>query len=107
MTEPQDARRRFLIQAAVAATAVPLLARMAFTPARADALKKLTLDNPQAKALHYAADAATVKDPAYKAGSLCSNCQLFIPATGGCELFPDFSVDPKGWCSAWAGPTKA
>jgi hypothetical protein len=101
MTEPQDSRRRFLIQAAVAATAVPLLARTAFTPARADALAKLTLDNPQAKALHYSDNALSVKDPAYKAGSTCSNCQLFIPANGGCELFSGFSVDPKGWCSAW------
>jgi len=102
MTESPNSRRRFLMQAAVAATAVPLLAKMAFTPVHADALKKLTLDNAQAKALHYTENAATVKDPAFKAGSSCSTCQFFTPATGACALFVGYSVNPKGWCSGWA-----
>ena len=102
MIESKSTRRRFLIQAAVAATAVPLLARMAYSPAQADALKKLTLDNAQAKALHYSDNASAVKDPAYKAGSNCAGCQLFTAATGACALFAGYSVNPKGWCSAWA-----
>lgn len=101
MNETRISRRRFLVQAAVAATAVPLLARMTFSPARADALKKLTLDNAQAKALHYSENAAAVKDPAHKAGSNCADCQLFTAATGACALFAGYSVNPKGWCSAW------
>jgi hypothetical protein len=102
MTESRTTRRRFLIQAAVAATAVPLLARMAYRPAQAAALQPLTGDNAQAKALHYSDNAAaSAKDPVYKAGSACAGCQLFTAATGACALFVGYSVNPKGWCSAW------
>jgi len=102
MNESPNSRRRFLMHAAVAATAVPLMGKMAFNPARADALKKLTLDNAQAKALHYTENAATVKDPAFKAGSSCATCQFFTSATGACALFVGYSVNPKGWCAGWA-----
>jgi hypothetical protein len=101
MTESRSTRRRFLVQAAVAATALPLLARMSFTPAQAAALKMLPLDNPQAKALKYSENAATVKDPAFKPGSACAGCQLFTAATGACAIFAGYSVNPKGWCTAW------
>jgi len=101
MTESTPSRRRFLIQAAVAATALPLLARVAGQPAMA-AAQKLTSDNPQAKALGYVDDAKTTKNAAYKPGSLCSNCQFFTAATGACAIFPGYAVSPKGWCSAWA-----
>lgn len=94
-------RRRFL-QAAVAATALPLLARMAGQPASAAALKPLTSDNPQAKALGYVDDAGKAKNPAFKPGSLCANCQFFTAASGTCAIFPGYTVAPKGWCSAWA-----
>jgi hypothetical protein len=100
MTDHRDSRRRFLIQAAVAATALPLLSRTA--PATAAPLPKLTLANPQAKALGYVEDASKTTNPAHKAGSACANCQFFTPATGACALFAGFSVVPKGWCSAWA-----
>ena len=101
MTEHRPSRRRFLIQAAVAATAVPLLATMARQPAHAE-LYKLPLDNPQAKALGYVEDAGKTTNAAHKPGSTCSNCQFFTAATGACALFAGFSVAPKGWCSAWA-----
>jgi hypothetical protein len=101
MTEHRSSRRRFLVQAAVAATALPLLAKMADQPANA-ALPKLPLDNPQAKALGYTDDGDDSKNPAHKAGSSCSNCQFFTASTGACALFAGFSVSPKGWCSAWA-----
>jgi hypothetical protein len=68
----------------------------------ADALKKLTTDNPQAKALGYVDDAKTTKNPAFKPGSACANCQFFTAATGACAIFPGYTVSPKGWCSAWA-----
>ena len=99
MTEHRDSRRRFLIQAAVAATAIPLIGRIG--PADA-ALPRLPVSNPQAKALSYVEDAAKVKHPSFKPGSVCANCQFFAAATQGCTLFPGFSVAPKGWCSAWA-----
>jgi hypothetical protein len=100
MTEHRNSRRRFLVQAAVAATALPLLSRMA--PAIAAPLPKLPLANAQAKALGYTEDAAKTTNAAHKPGSACANCQFFTAATGACALFAGFSVTPKGWCSAWA-----
>ena len=99
MSDHRISRRRFLLGAAVAATALPLLGRMG--EARAAPLPKLPPGNPQAKALGYVEDAAKAP-PARKPGSACANCQFFTPATGACALFAGFSVQPKGWCSAWA-----
>lgn len=101
MTEPRSSRRRFLFQAAVAAGALPLMPLLS-EPARAEALKKLSADNAQAKALKYHESVAGIKEAAYKAGSICGNCQFFTAATGACALFPGYSVNTKGWCSAWA-----
>lgn len=100
MTEHRVSRRRFLVQAAVAATALPLLG--ALVPASAAPLPRLPLSNPQAKALGYVEDASKANNPAHKAGSACLNCQFFTQATGACALFAGFSVAPKGWCTAWA-----
>ena len=100
MDEIRDPRRRFLLKAAIVATALPLLGRL--SPVQAAPLPKLPLDNAQAKALGYVEDASKTTNPAHKPGSVCSNCQFFTAATGACTLFPGFSVQPKGWCSAWA-----
>ena len=102
MTDTPNSRRRFLVQAAVAATALPLVARMASQTARAADLKPLTDANPQAKAMHYTDNVATSKDPLHKAGSDCTNCQFFTAATGACAIFAGFKVQPKGWCTAWS-----
>jgi hypothetical protein len=101
MSENTVTRRRFLVQAAVAATALPLLGAMA-APASAAPLPKLPLTNAQAKALAYIEDAAKTTNKAHKPGSTCANCQFFTAATGACTLFAGFSVAPKGWCTAWA-----
>lgn len=101
MSENTVTRRRFLVQAAVAATALPLLGAMA-APASAAPLPKLPLTNAQAKALGYVEDATKTTNKAFKPGSNCANCQFFTAATGACTLFPGFSVAPKGWCTAWA-----
>jgi hypothetical protein len=101
MNTTENSRRRFLLQASLAATALPLLGLSA-AQAAAPALKKLPLDNPQAKALAYTENAATVKHASFKPGSNCANCQFFTAATGACTLFPGHSVAAKGWCSAWA-----
>ncbi|MEO6103985.1 MAG: high-potential iron-sulfur protein [Pseudoxanthomonas sp.] len=100
MNEFTVSRRKFLIGAAVAAVATPML--MAAPQARAAALPKLPLTNPQAKALGYVTVATTSTNAAHKAGSDCANCQFYTAATGACALFAGFSVEPKGWCSAWA-----
>jgi hypothetical protein len=101
MAESNTSRRRFLIHAAVAVTALPLLAR-SIGSAHAETLPKLPLDNAQAKALSYVEDATKTTAPNYKPGSTCSGCQFFTAATGACALFKGFSVSPHGWCSAWA-----
>ncbi len=100
MTEHRDSRRRFLVRAAVAASALPLLGSMG--SAVAAPLPKLPTTNAQAKALAYVEDASKTKHAAHKPGSNCANCQFFTPATGACALFAGFSVAPKGWCTAWA-----
>jgi High potential iron-sulfur protein len=97
MNTTANARRRFILQAATAAVALPL-----FGQAFAQALKKLPADNATAAALKYVADAATSKEPTKKPGSNCTNCQFFTAATGACSLFAGYSVNPKGWCTAWA-----
>lgn len=94
-------RRRFLALAA-ATTVVPFLARLAVPVAAAQGLPKLPLDHPQAKALAYIEDAEKTKHASFKPGSHCANCQFYTAANQGCSLFPGFSVEPKGWCAAWA-----
>jgi hypothetical protein len=98
MSDENNSRRRFLSTVLIAAAAAPLAGR-AFAAAP---LPKLPLTNPQAQSLHYTEDASKTKDPAHKAGSMCSNCQFFTASTGACALFAGFQVAPKGWCSAWA-----
>ena len=101
MSNSNPARRRFLINAAITAAALPLAARFV-GDARAAGLAKLPTDNAQAKALGYVEDATTSKHASYKPGSNCAGCQFFTASTGACSLFAGFSVSPKGWCSAWA-----
>ena len=101
MAAPVPSRRRFLQVALTAAAALPVL--LAAAPrAFAAALKPLTADLPNAKALKYADNAASVKDAAHKPGSTCANCQFFQAGTNGCQIFPGYSVKPAGWCAAWA-----
>ena len=100
MADQVPSRRRF-IGFALAAAATPLL--FAAAPrAGAAGLVPLPADNAQAKALKYTANAAASKDPAHKPGSACANCQFFTAATGACQIFPGFKVEPTAWCSAWA-----
>ncbi len=91
-------RRRWFLQAATAVLALPVLGQ-----AWAQALKKLPADHATAKALKYVENAeASKKEPGFKPGSHCANCQFFTASSGACSLFPGFSVAAKGWCTAWA-----
>jgi hypothetical protein len=101
MAESNPSRRRFLIRAAVAATALPLLARSVGS-AQAATLSKLPLDNAQAQGLGYVEDATKTKAATHKPGSMCSDCQFFTATTGACAIFKGFAVSPNGWCSAWS-----
>lgn len=98
----QSTRRTFLMQVAVAGTA------LAASQAQAQAVK-LDEKDPQAVALGYVADttkADTKKFPKHTKDQHCGNCALFqgkaTDAVGGCPLFGAKQVASKGWCSAWA-----
>lgn len=77
--------------------------------AKPAALPKLPLTNPQAQALGYSENAASVKHPLFKPGSDCANCNFYKGAAGQaygpCLMFPQNTVSAKGWCSAWAKKT--
>lgn len=107
MSEPtRTGRRRFLLRAAAVAGAAPFAAQLLSRPAHAADLPAVPADNPTAVALAYTEDAASAKHASFKPGSLCNNCQFYTApadsARGPCTLFPGFSVNAKGWCSAWA-----
>ena len=100
-------RRRFLGQIALGAAMLPLLG---LPPAQAADLPHLSPDDPTAKALGYVNDASQLtaqKEPTFKAGSQCSKCALFQPATAsgdwaGRGAFPGKAVNKNGWCRAFA-----
>ena len=65
--------------------------------------------NPQASALGYVHDGASVdkaKFPKYEASQDCSNCQFYQGQDGAdagpCLIFPGQSVKAAGWCNSWA-----
>lgn len=95
-----DPSRRLFLAQVLPALCLPLASRI--VRAGGPELQRLPPDNPQAKALAYTEDASQARNPNYKAGSVCANCQLFDPATQGCSIFPGFRVAPAGWCAAWA-----
>jgi len=73
---------------------------------------ELAETDPQAVALGYRHDATKVdatKYPAWAAGHVCSNCQLFqgkpSDTWGPCGVMAGKLVNAKGWCVAWARKT--
>ena len=100
--KPADAltRRAMLYRVAVGLSIAPLL-----TPdAVAGEPALLKESDPEAKAVHYVADAATAKEAA--SGASCSNCSLYSAKSdsdGTCTLFKDKMVKAAGWCNAWSG----
>ena len=97
----QSTRRTFLMQVAVAGTAL--------AASQAQAQAKLDEKDPQAVALGYVADTTKAdqkKFPKHTKDQKCNNCALFqgkaADATGGCPLFGVKHVTAGGWCSAWA-----
>lgn len=79
-------------------------------PAKAPSgdLPKVSLDDPQAKALGYVHDATTVDkaaQPRYQEGQACKNCALYTGGDkpwGGCGIFGGRAVNAEGWCTAYA-----
>lgn len=99
MPDRHQSRRQFLRLAAATAL-TPLLSRVSI----AGGGPPLDESDPAASALGYRADATTVDDPLYKAGSTCANCLHFQGGedSGHCALFPGKTVQAAGWCKAWA-----
>ncbi len=95
-------RRRVLLTGAIATAAVAV-SRVA----NAEGVK-LALDDPQAMALGYVEDAATVdraKFPRMQDGQNCVGCALYQgdgEGWGACSIFPGKQVAAAGWCNAFA-----
>lgn len=113
MNKPDESRRRFLTQVAMAvpAGAVLLNTVVASTAQAQAAMPKLTLDDPSAKALLYVEDTKKVdrKNPQaarWTADQHCANCSQIQGKDGDeyrpCAIFPGKLVHANGWCSAWA-----
>ncbi len=101
MNKNSPGRRKFIRNVVLAAVAAPLLQRQLSNPVQA-APPRLPTTNAQAKALGYVEDATKVTAANFKPGSDCANCQFFTTANETCSIFPGFTVEPKGWCTAWA-----
>lgn len=94
-------RRTFVQLSSVAAAAA-----LTHQARGAEALKPLPQDNPQAQALKYVDDVQANPPAGYPAGSgqNCANCLHYgavDDSSGSCAIFPGFSVQAEGWCSAW------
>ncbi len=100
----KSSRRTFII------SSLGLASSLAMTrQAMAQDAAKLDESDPTAVALGYKHDAAQVdaaKQPKYKAGEDCGNCQLYQGKEGDewgpCPIFGGKQVARAGWCSAYA-----
>lgn len=95
-------RRDFMRNSLLGLAALPLGAGILSKAAFADTLPRLDPSSDQAQALNYVEDAADAADhPAYEEGEVCDNCMFWQADSEGCQLFPQNSVEPKGWCQSW------
>ena len=96
----KSSRRQFIIYSAAGAASLAI-------GSQANAQATLTEADPQAAALGYKTDAATVdkaKFAKYQAGQSCSGCMLYTSKSadaGTCNIFAGKMVSAKGWCNAW------
>lgn len=97
-----QSRRDFMRNSLLGLAALPLGAGILSRQALAQDLPRLDPENPQAKALNYVVKASDASDhPAYAEGEKCSNCMFYNAENQGCQLFPQNSVEPAGWCQSW------
>lgn len=95
-------RREFMRNSLMGMAALPLGAGILSKTAFAQVLPRLDPTSDQAQALNYVENAADASDhPAYEEGERCDSCMFFKPDTEGCQLFPQNSVEPGGWCQSW------
>lgn len=105
MSESKFDRRRFLHLAAASMTTVSLGSLLG--TGSAVAADKLAVTDPTAVALAYVEKAETSKDPAYKKGSKCETCVLYVAAQAAGGYAPCGAVGGKlvagaGWCKAYS-----
>ncbi|WP_336274477.1 high-potential iron-sulfur protein [Vreelandella indica] len=95
-------RRDFMRNSMLGLAALPLGAGILSKTAFAQELPRLDPSSSNAQALNYVEDASEASDhPAYEEGERCDNCMFFNAETQGCQLFPENSVEPGGWCQSW------
>jgi hypothetical protein len=95
-------RRDFMRNSLLGLAALPLGAGIMSKTAFAQGLPRLDPQSDQAQALNYVEDATNASDhPAYEEGEVCDACMFWQADTEGCQLFPQNSVEPKGWCQSW------
>lgn len=97
-----QSRRDFMRHSLLGLAAVPLGIGVLSKSAFAQELPRLDPESEEAQALNYVEDASEASDhPAYEEGETCDNCMFFQPDSEGCQLFPENSVEPDGWCQSW------
>ncbi|RUR39066.1 high-potential iron-sulfur protein [Vreelandella populi] len=97
-----QSRRHFLRSSALGLAALPLGLGVLSKTAFAQSLPRLDPSAPSAQALNYVEKASDASDhPAYESGERCDNCMFYTENTQGCQLFPENSVEPGGWCQSW------
>ncbi|MDR5866621.1 high-potential iron-sulfur protein [Halomonas koreensis] len=95
-------RRDFVRHSLLGLAALPLGAGILSRTALAQELPPLDPSSDQAKALNYVVNASEASDhPAYAEGENCANCMFYQADSQGCQLFPQNSVSPEGWCQSW------
>lgn len=101
MADPH--RRDFMRKSLLGLATLPLGMGLLSRRALAQELPRLDPASEQARALNYVENASDASDhPAFDAGESCANCMFFDAGTEGCQLFPQNSVEPGGWCQSWA-----
>lgn len=97
-----QSRRHFIRSSVLGLVGLPLGIGILSKTAFAQSLPRLAPSAPSAQALSYVEDASNASDhPAYEAGERCDNCMFYTADTEGCQLFPEHSVAPGGWCQSW------
>ncbi|SEL16981.1 high-potential iron-sulfur protein [Halomonas daqiaonensis] len=95
-------RRDFMRNSLLGLAALPLGAGILSKSAFAQDLPRLDPSADQAQALNYVENASDASDhPAYSEGERCDNCMFWQAESQGCQLFPQNSVEPGGWCQSW------
>ncbi|GAA0572672.1 high-potential iron-sulfur protein [Halomonas salifodinae] len=98
-----QSRRDFMRHSLLGLAALPLGAGILSQSAFAQSLPRVDPDSDEAKNLNYVEVADEASDhEQYAEGEHCANCMFFQEDNEACQLFPGKSVEPEGWCQAWA-----